>query len=268
MALKLHDKKEEAVKETATVKAEEKAAATAASAPVENIEAGVLGSKSHTIEFVAALGDPSRDDITPGKNGEDKRVDPVIVGYRFRALEDVVVPDCGTTPNLKTDLMDFDSEKVDNTRVVKKGETFDLTRFETGLLLAPPEFNGKVTGGQKPVICVYQTSATKSANGEVTKKTDMGKMPGVSLRAVEGSIKDYQIIPVLEFTKEPGAGKGMVVKKRTIIPGFEKWEPLCRVATRTAGAKGAASAAGNQRNQRAAAFLNIVNQKKKNAAKA
>lgn len=227
------------------------AGTVAANASTENLEG--LGSKSGSIEFIAPLGDPSRQDTVQGEHG--KSVTSYIVGYRFKALEDMEVPECGLDPNrARADLMSFANK--DGKKAVKAGEEFDLTRFETGLLLAPVEFNGRITGGGKNFTAVFVVGNSKSATA--------GKdaIPTVSLRAESGSIKDYNMIDVLTFTtKEIGKdsnGKPVNRKERTIKPGFEKWEPLCIPAKRPTREGGVASTPKDRRNENARKFLDIV----------
>lgn len=243
---------------TPSAEAPKAKAAAAAVASVEKIDEDIIGSKSHTIAFVAALGDPSRDDITPKENKDGtttKSVDPVIVGYRFKVLEDMEVPDCGAGPDMKDNVMTY----VDSNgkKAVKAGTLVDLTKFETAMLLSPPEFNGKATGGEKAVTCAYQTNARRLPDGTVSKVSSAVAVPSVSLRAVGGSIKDFEMIPVLTFDREQSANGVKKVNKK-IIPGFEKWESLCRVATRRSSTGSAAGAKKVERNKGAEAFLAIV----------
>lgn len=241
---------------------EVKAAAVGAQAPIEDVKDETLGSMSDKLEFVAALGDPSRDDVTPANLEKNipKRTDPTIVGYAFKALVDMEVPECGTGDDLKDNPMSYKDK--DGVRSVKAGETFYLTRFETGMLLSRNEFNAKVTGGQMPVIVSYTFYGQKSKDGTLPSVTSATRVPSVTLRPAQTgqSIKDIKMIPVLTFTTEQEAN-GRKRKKRAIIPGFEKWAPLCierTVATRsTSGAVQKAT-----RNKKAAAFLQIIANKK------
>lgn len=230
------------------------AAAQASAAPVDE----ALGSKSGTIEFIAPLGDPSKDDVT--QVGDQKIVTPTIVGYRFRALVDMEVPECGTDSDLKSNPMSF--KNIDGKKAVKAGETFDLTRFETGLLLSPAEFNGRVTGGQHEMVAAYTSTAVKNSSGQVMKADAVAKIPTVSLRAAAqgASIKDFKMINVLTFTKEKGEN-GVSIVHREIVPGFEKWLPLTE---RTARKSGSATPSTPKvtRNKGAEAFLRIVKSKR------
>lgn len=260
MALNLNSKKltEEVVKttevkETATPVVEE----TVAPATKENVE---YGTARGDLAFVCPLGDPSNPDTTrvklPG-GGEDKKVTPTIVGYKFKVGKDMKVPECGTTEGFKNDPMNY---KEVAWRDAKAGEIIALTPFETALLLSQPQFNGGCEGGEKPVSCVYQTKSLKTKSGQVPTASAAAAMPRVSLRATVGSIKDFDIEEVLTFTKQEV--NGVIRKMRTIKPGFEKWAPLAATAVRKpAGSKESVDPRAVA-NKSAQAFIAFVASKK------
>lgn len=237
-------------------------------APAEDYGAG-LGSKSDSVAFITTLVDPSDEDVVYDEN-KVKSAMPRVVGFRFKALEAMTIPDCGTGDDLKNNPMSY--LNAQGTRKVKKGEEFDLTRFELGMLASTPEFNARITGGDRPVVLSYATTGITKAKGDASAIADAysrNKLPTVSLKLLDkGSMRDIQGIPVLDFevlgTKTGFGGKvAYAEKKKTIRPGFEKWAPLClEVASRTprpsAGKK-------DDRNKSAAAFLSIV--KKREAIK-
>ncbi len=240
-------------------------AAAVAEAPV--YDAGVLGSKSDTIAFVAPLGDPSRIDNTyaPNEKGESTIAGktPYIVGYRLKALVDMVVPECGMGADARKNLMTY--VDATGTKQVKAGEEFDLTRFETGLLLAPDEYNGRITGEGKAFSVVYQQKKNPGAEaGKIADVSAASAIPTVSIRPESGSIKDYQILEVLSFTSEKvpvgNNGHTQIRKTRTINPGFEKFEALCQAAPPRV--RKSSSAPKARRNAGAQAFLDIVNKRK------
>ncbi len=254
------------VKANAAVENTEKEVATSAVAskvPVEEINKDVFESKCDKVAFVAALGDPSRDDVTPEnvEKGIAKRVDPTIVGFAFKALEDMEVPDCGTPADLKENNMAYVDKN--GKKAVKAGEIFHLTRFETGMLLAPQEFNGKATGGEMPVGCTFTIKKKTTKSGAVSTVSGATNVPVVSLRPLKTgmSIKDIEMIPVLTFTSEKKEN-GQSRKIRTINPGFEKWESLCKVSATTGVRRASSTTAKAARSQGAAAFLQIVNSRK------
>lgn len=227
-------------------------AAAVATAP--NYSEEVLGSMSDAIAFVAPLGDPSHPDVVKDKDGNVIST-PYIVGYRFKALRDIEVPECGLDDDARKNLMSFKDKN--GKRTVKAGEEFDLTRFEMGLLLAAPEYNCRITGEGKNFTATYQVAVVKSKNGDLGTASAALKVPTVALKMDTGSIKDYKIIDVLSFTTDPETKK----KIRTINPGFEKWEPLCKVQAQMSRASSGSSTPKNIRNQKADAFLQIVAKK-------
>lgn len=264
MGLKLQEDK--AVKPEAAAKAEVaekgKEVIKAEAQVVEG--AKEFGQMSEMIAFEACLGDPSK----PDKTGD--RVDPTIVGYRFKALADVEIPQVKPGANFKSDLMSFDEEdlRAGRTLKVKKGETFDLTKFETGLLMSAEGYNGRILGGKTPVTCTYTVNKVKDSAGKLISSAAATAVPPVSLRANSGTIKDAGFINVLTFTKTKNE-KGTNTISRSIVKGFEKFEALCKEAVRTPRAGGSATAANaaeehkTKRNDGALAFLQIVESKKK-----
>ena len=230
----------------------------AAQATAQTVSSDKLCSKSNLVALVAPLGDPSHPDTTITESGE-KKVTSYIVGYRFKALADLEVPECGLGDDARTNLMSFKDKN--GRRMVKAGETFDLTRFETGMLLAPPEFNGRISGEGKNFYATFQTGTIKTKNGQVAQTTQTNDIPTVSLKPDgKGSIKDMKIIDVLTSKNVQGNG-GVVRKERAIIKGFEKWAPLCLEKTRMSSGGSGSSAPANTRNAKAEAFLAIVSKK-------
>lgn len=252
------------VKTTATTTSKDTAKATVeAQIPVQETNEEIIESKCDKIAFVAALGDPSRDDITPAdeNKGIERRIDPTIVGFAFKVLEDMEIPDCGTQDDLKENNMSY--ANINGKRMAKAGEVVYLTRFETGMLLSPEEFNGKATGGELPVVVTYQSSGAASKKGTTATVSEATKVPSVALRPLKkgSSIKDIEMIPVLDFTSEK-LPNGKTRKKRTIRPGFEKWAPLCKERIPGSGSKREA-VKKTTRSKGAEAFLAIVAAKSK-----
>lgn len=256
--------------EAKDVKAKSAAVVEAEAAVVPSTSENV-GSMSDQLCFVAALGDPSQDDITyidKGDGTKDKKVDPVIVGYRFTAKCDLEVPDVAPGDDLKKNLMSYAPDAdLSKTRTVKAGETFDLTKFETGALISREEFNARALGGEIQVGCSYANVNKKDSSGAIATVTAATALPSIALRAIGSgtSIKDVAIIPVLKYTTEKDPNTNVTRKIRTIIPGFEKWSPLCKVQTaRRSGGAGSSANSANVRNKNAQTFLNIMAAKKAN----
>lgn len=255
MALQIPNEKKDKVAE-ATV--EQKAVVTEEVAA----ENAVYGTARNDLAFVCPLGDPSNPDTTRIKTpegGEDRKVTSTIVGYKFKVLKDMMVPDCGTTDGFKQDPMNYDN--IDNWRQAKAGEEVMFTPFEMALLLSQPQFNGGCDGGEKPVSCVYQTKTLKTKDGQVAKASAAAATPRVSLRAANGSIKDFDIEDVLTFEKIDN--NGVPRKVRTIKPGYEKWAPLAKAATRKSASRAKTEADPTKvANKNAQAFLSFVQSRK------
>lgn len=247
-------------KETATAPKQEEVKVEATATATE--EGKNYGSDRKNLAFVCPLGDPSNPDTTKVVNpdgSEGRKITSTIVGYRFKVLADMKVPNCGTNENFKNDPMNYDN--VDAWIDVKAGTEVNLTPFETALLLSGENFNGGCDGGEKPVSCVYQFKTPKSKSG-VAKASAVQAAPRVSLRAATGSIKDFAIEDVLTFVKKEV--NGVVRKERTIKPGFEKWAPLAAVATRKSTGRSGKVAADptTTANKNAQMFLQYVKARK------
>lgn len=242
--------------------------AAKAAAAEEGVAADVLFSKSDTLTLVATLGDPSKPDVT-NRNIDGKivpKADPTIVGYQFVCSEDLVVPECGLGDDAKSNPMSCKDLK--GTRTVKAGEKFNLTRMETGLLLSQPQYNARISGGGQVFTVAYQKSNRGSAGSEASKAMAQ-PLPTVSLRGLTTSVKDIPCKPVLTFdieerqTKDEN-GQVKTIKARVnkkVVPGFEKFEPLCRQAPRRPAS--GESVPANTRNQNARDFLAAIARQQK-----
>ena len=111
-------------------------------------------SKSDTIQFVIALGHPGK----PQKRvqGGQAMASFQVVGYMFKALEDVSVPVAKQIEGAKS-VMDCE---IVGTKEIKAGETFQLTLFETGCFISRIEYGGHFTGGGDEVILHATVSQT------------------------------------------------------------------------------------------------------------
>lgn len=252
-------------------KAGNKAVAEEVKAPVQAeaaVEANeVYGEARKDLAFVCPLGDPSNPDTTKVKAADgtvDTKVTSTIVGYKFKVLKDMMVPDCGTNDGFKNDPMNY--ADVDKWIQAKAGDVIMLTPFETALLLSQPQFNGGCEGGEKPVSCVYQTKVLKAQKGGVATASAASATPRVSLRAQVGSIKDFDIEDVLTYTVKK-LENGTTRKERTMKPGYDKWAPLAKAATKRAtGTKAKAEVDPRKvANKNAQSFLAFVNNKSKKA---
>lgn len=269
--------KTDADKTAKTTKATKTTAATAVEETKSKIEAEVAaegaveaqvanegyGKDSDKLIFIACLGDPSTPDKTPAQpdKGIKERTDPTIVGYQFKATVDLDVPDSDPGERMTKQNLMAAGDDLLNTRHVKAGEVFNLTKYETGALLSREEFNAKATGGEIPVNCRYSFKTKKTADGQPATVSAATAIPNIALMAMKGSVKDVPMVPVLTYTTEQ---VGNSIRKRcTIIEGFEKWRGLCKSGAKSKGrTANPAAAATNQRNANAEAFLKIMNAKK------
>lgn len=174
-----------------------------------------LGCKSDTIEFVSALGDPSKQNKRETKQGPVKS--HVVVGFALKFLEDATVPYAPFNMNYES-LMDC---KVSEDRPVKKGETVYLNLYEVAKLLSRPEYSAKISGGGASYIlsCTF-TEARKNEPLPILRKVG------------EGSVKANM---VLIADPEVVDGKKQYKLKEGFDP--EKWGALVAKKTTTTAAK-------------------------------
>lgn len=151
-------------------------------------EKAVEGSKSDMIAFVAALGNPARkqDRVEGNKSIPCYEV----VGYEFKALEDVTVP---FIPLKSADPFNVGEE---STRQVKAGETFHLTIYETAMLISRIEYAGKFSGEGDAVVLSAKSSKNRPTPLPILKKA-----------ASQGSIKS-NIKLVADMIGDANGGKG------------------------------------------------------------
>lgn len=199
-----------------------------------------LGSLSDKLEYVAALGDPSVPDPVELKKADgsiEKHVFSRIIGYRFKALEAMSVPDFGTTSRFNGDRL-MNAEDPNRWKNVQAGETFDLTRLEAGALLSKAEFAGKADAGENPVKMTVAFGKLKTANG--VNVEDAEQMPVVQLVLQDGtkSIKKLGIIDVLDYVSNSTAENRYAEGTRTMRPEFEntKWANRALAASKRASA--------------------------------
>lgn len=176
-----------------------------------------FGERSGDLAFVCSLGDPSVSDATK-LNGKPVTLSRII-GYRFRALADMTVPDFGTTARFNGTRLN-DAEVTDRFRDVKAGETFDLTRVETMALLSREEFGMCATGNpEAPVQLVVRFG---KAGTEAPQNS--AQLPDSQLNLMSGaahkSIKELEIIDVLDYVPNKDGGT-FASGTRTLKPEFE-----------------------------------------------
>ena len=230
----------------------------------EPVDLASLGTDSHKLAFVCSLGDPSEKDRAEFKrNGTiESRTLPRIIGYRFKVLEDVMVPDFGTTERFNGKRLN-NAKDVTNWRQATAGETVDFTRVETLALMSQESFNLEITGGDNPVRLTIAFGRLE--NLDPRSAEDLPDCALV-LKDRSASIKDLPIIEVLDYepAKEGGA---FAVGTRTIKDEFKgtKFEPraLDRTARTLAGTRRTSDGGADKRksNQRMAAAASVLIQR-------
>lgn len=117
-----------------------KASGAAARAQMSEDQKAMEGSKSDKVAFVCALGDPSRKQ--PRVENKTSVPSFVVVGYKFRALEDMTVPKAPLRQNPQSPV---DVEEPTE-RQVAAGEEFHMNLVETAMLISKVEYAGRFSG--------------------------------------------------------------------------------------------------------------------------
>lgn len=128
------------------------------------------GSKSDKVAFVCALGDPNRKQARVEQ--KTSKASYVVVGYKFKALEDMTVPFAPLRADWKTIL---DTEPVQE-RQVKAGTVFALNIVETAHLISKLEYAGKFSGEGTTVTLSAKTSADREEPLPVLNKVGAGSI--------------------------------------------------------------------------------------------
>jgi len=132
--------------------------------------AAIEGSKQDKVAFVCALGDPNR---KQGRvEGGNTVPSYVVVGYKFKLLEDMTVPKAPIKTGFKS-LVDVESM----TEVPHKaGDIVALNLAETGAFLSKVELAGKINGEGDEVALTVKMSAEREEPLPVLKKTSAGSI--------------------------------------------------------------------------------------------
>ncbi len=196
-------------------------------------EREIEGTKSDKVAFVAALGNPNKKQDRKEKN--EYVPSYVVVGYKFKLLEDMTVPN-SPYPENYTGMLDTEAiTEVPH----KAGEIVALNLVETAAFLSRPEFAGKISGDGDVVTLSVRVSS------------DAQKHLPVLNKAV-GSIKSNMEL-VAEMVVGPEGGKGTPVVK----PEFaEKFGPMFKKRSATKS-KGVSKASGEASSNIAAAFRQL-----------
>lgn len=130
----------------------------------------IEGTKSDKVAFVCALGDPNRKQARV----ENKTSIPsyVVVGYKFKVLEDMTVPFAPISADWKTPL---DVEPAQE-RPVKAGTTIALNIVESAMFITRLEFAGKFTGEGTAVYISAKNSGDRPDPLPVLNKAGSGSI--------------------------------------------------------------------------------------------
>lgn len=170
-------------------------------------------SKSDTIAFVCALGDPRQSQ--PRKQGNENIPSYRVVGYEFKALEDVDVPVVrfNRFPEHLMDVVPNFGETVHR----KAGEVFHLNLYETGLFISRLEYGGQFSGEGTVVEVMARFAQDRPVPLVVLKKA------GVNGGSIKENIK---LIATVEGADPSRNIKGTLVVKPeyedTFGPLFER----------------------------------------------
>lgn len=192
------------------------------------------GSKSDKVAFVGALGDPNKPQFRK-ENGQDIP-SFVVVGYAFKALEDMTVP----RADLKSGFKNFMDVGAMSEETVKAGETFYLNVFETGALISKTIYAGSFTGEGVEV-----TLGAKFAQNRVEPLPVLNK-------SGKGSVKENMIL----IADMQGADPAKKVKGTPVIKNEFASKFSVLYEKRVAGKKGSSAGrqAGESTKDLAAAF--------------
>lgn len=153
----------------------------------------VKGSKSHTIEFINVIGNPS---IPQGRQTKGHKIVPShpVVGYHVRVLEDMEIPDSRYRAKAK----EYDDIELPvKKRFVKAGEIVQLTVMDMVLLISQDEFDGVFSGGDN--YCFL--SMLKLKNHPNPRPVLRQKGDSIRLNMVlcaEGFAKNWKVLPEYE----------------------------------------------------------------------
>lgn len=199
-----------------------------------------MGSKSNTIAFVAALGDPrQRQDRVAGNTTLPSFL---VVGFRFKAVEPLTYVKKPLKPQPK-DILDVDYACTEEV-TVPAGEMFDLNLIETARLLAQPVYGGSATGSEKGVFLTYKES--KARKDPLPVLSCIGK----------GSVKEG-MIPI---------GQQIGDKEWEVLPEFQAiFAPLYMKKSAVKKASGASKDQNTTRHEVAASFLSFLMKKEQEA---
>lgn len=169
------------------------------------------GSKSEKVAFVCALGDPNKKQArVEAKQSIDSYA---VVGYKFKALEDMTVP----FAPLKADWKSIIDVEAPTERQVKAGEVFALNLVETAQLISRIEYAGKFSGEDNVVVLSAKSSKDRTEPLPVLTKQGAGSIKvGMELIAeMQGAGEGVKGTPVIKDEFKDTLGN-LYAKKRIV----------------------------------------------------
>lgn len=198
------------------------------------------GSKSDKVAFVCSLGNPAKRQNRVEKS--QNIASHEVVGYKFKVLEDTVVP---VAPYVSSNILDVAPATE---KTVKAGEVVALNLVETAMFMSRIEYAGKFTGEGTGVNLTVRSAKDR---------TD--PLPVLQL-AGEGSIKSTMEL-VGDIVGAGADGKGGTV---TVKPEYqETFGKLFEKRRLGRQAAGKIKKAGNAQANIAAAFRSYYQSKAK-----
>lgn len=166
------------------------------------------GSKSDKVAFVCALGDPNKKQArVEGKQSIDSYA---VVGYKFKALEDMTVPFAPIKEGFKS-LTDVEPATE---KPVKAGEVFALNLVETAQLISRIEYAGKFCGEDEVVVLSVKASKSREELLPILSKQGAGSIKSNMelIAEMQGVTADSKGTPVIKPEFADSFGK-LYVKK-------------------------------------------------------
>lgn len=206
---------------------------SAARAQMSEDQKAIEGTKKDKVAFVCALGDPGRKQTRVEANVNIPS--NVVVGYKFRLLEDMTVPHAPIRADWKTPLDVEPATEVAH----RAGDVVALNIVETAMFITRIEFAGQFTGGETGVEISAKRSKERPDPLPVLNKIGKGSvkenMELIGTMVGADSIKDGGTVQLKDEYKD---SFGVLYRKRSL------------------GSKGAAApkAAGETQADLAAAF--------------
>lgn len=152
------------------------------------------GSKSDKVAFVCALGDPNKKQArVEGKQSIDSYA---VVGYKFKALEDMTVPFAPIKEGFKS-LTDVEPATE---KAVKAGEVFALNLVETAQLISRIEYAGKFCGEDDVVVLSVKASKSREELLPILSKQGTGSIKSNMelIAEMQGATADSKGTPVIK----------------------------------------------------------------------